>query len=288
MMKRLLTVVLLLSMVLAGCQAAKPSGTDSPATAHSKVETTAKQTGTQSVAPAAQEKRGHTETAKVIEAIDGDTVKVRLRGRVVTIRMLLVDTPETHHPTKGVQPYGPEAAAFTKKLLEGKTVEVEPAVDNGHDKYGRLLAYLFIKGKSVEELLLKNGYARVAYVYPPNTKYLSSYRKAEAEAKDKKLRIWKTPGYVQADGYHPEVIKDKANSAGASSSTGALKTDDSSIGFAPDKNGNCQGHIKGNINSHGARIYHVPSDRSYKVTKAERCFMTEKEAVKAGFRKPYD
>ncbi|WP_371018325.1 thermonuclease family protein [Pseudalkalibacillus sp. JSM 102089] len=50
--------------------------------------------------------------------VDGDTLKVTLEDREETIRLLLVDTPETKHPSKPVQPYGPDASQFAKDQLE--------------------------------------------------------------------------------------------------------------------------------------------------------------------------
>lgn len=46
-----------------------------------------------------------------------------------------------------------------------------------------------------------------------------------------------------------------------------------------------QGLIKGNINSKGEKIYHMPDGAYYKKVKAEVLFKTEKEAEEAGFRK---
>ncbi len=43
--------------------------------------------------------------------------------------------------------------------------------------------------------------------------------------------------------------------------------------------------IKGNINSKGGKIYHIPGGASYKITKPEQCFNTEAEARAAGFTK---
>jgi len=51
-----------------------------------------------------------------------------------------------------------------------------------------------------------------------------------------------------------------------------------------DSNGN--GLIKGNINSKGEKIYHIPGDPWYDRTKAEVWFKTEAEAQSAGFRPP--
>uniref|UniRef100_UPI003342E2A5 Disordered protein (D131D) n=1 Tax=Staphylococcus aureus TaxID=1280 RepID=UPI003342E2A5 len=62
--------------------------------------------------------QGHMATSTLIKAIDGDTVKLMYKGQPMTFRLLLVDTPETKHPKKGVEKYGPEASAFTKKMVE--------------------------------------------------------------------------------------------------------------------------------------------------------------------------
>ncbi len=68
------------------------------------------------------------------------------------------------------------------------------------DKYERLLAYVYIDGKSVQETLLKEGLARVAYVYEPNTKYIDQFRKDEQEAKS--VYKWSKNGYVTDKGFN--------------------------------------------------------------------------------------
>ena len=150
-------------------------------------------------------------TATVVEVVDGDTIKVRMKGKTETVRFLLVDTPETKHPRMGVQPYGPEASRFTKSLLSGKTVELEKDVQE-RDKYGRLLMYVYVDGKSVQKELLKKGLARVA-VYPPNVKYVDEYRKIEREARRKGVGIWSIENYAQEDGYHPPKKESKQSSS---------------------------------------------------------------------------
>lgn len=128
-------------------------------------------------------------TATVVEVVDGDTIKVKMNGKTETVRFILVDTPETKHPQKGVQPCGPEAAAFTKRMLPaGSTVKLELDVQE-RDKYGRILAYVYKGGKSVQKALLAEGLAKVA-VYPPNVKYVDEYRAIEAKAKKAKKGIW--------------------------------------------------------------------------------------------------
>ncbi|HCT6297234.1 TPA: thermonuclease family protein [Staphylococcus aureus] len=136
-------------------------------------------------------KKLHKEPATLIKAIDGDTVKLMYKGQPMTFRLLLVDTPETKHPKKGVEKYGPEASAFTKKMVENaKKIEVEFDKGQRTDKYGRGLAYIYADGKMVNEALVRQGLAKVAYVYKPNNTHEQLLRKSEAQAKKEKLNIW--------------------------------------------------------------------------------------------------
>src|SRR3954463_11242786 len=105
--------------------------------------------------------------ATVVHAIDGDTVDVRLsNGRVERVRILGADTPETKDPRKPVQCYGPEASAYTHGRLEGRRVALETDAVT-RDKYGRLLAYVYVDGVRYDDELLRLGYARLL-VIPPN------------------------------------------------------------------------------------------------------------------------
>jgi len=63
---------------------------------------------------------GKQEEAEFVEHVDGDTAKFRIGGKVETVRFLLIDTPETHHPKLGEQPLGKEAGEFTRNMLEHK------------------------------------------------------------------------------------------------------------------------------------------------------------------------
>jgi len=62
----------------------------------------------------------------------------------VKVRYIGVDTPEIHHPMIGVEPFGKEASEANRKLVDGKTVSLEFDVEQ-RDRYGRLLAYVFLK-----------------------------------------------------------------------------------------------------------------------------------------------
>lgn len=301
-----LLVILIALLLATGCDAGSGTGTSSDTSSALADQSTLSSSGTSpesSTASASKlaaaavpaHKKQTTQRmpgipAKVVKVVDGDTLDVIYQKKVTTVRVLLIDTPETHHPILGVQPYGPEASAYAHQLLDGKTVNLEVAVNGGRDKYGRLLAYVFVDGKSYEGLQLSKGLARVAYIFPPNTKYLDQYRADEAAARQKKLNIWSVSGYARADGFHPEVMKGTAaykeihqGSSGTSSSSAQKATASVSGSFSPDSSGNCGGAIKGNISARG-KIYHIPSERYYKATRAEVCFKTRTAAANAGFR----
>ncbi|PAQ15032.1 endonuclease [Bacillaceae bacterium SAOS 7] len=146
--------------------------------------------------------------ATVESVTDGDTIKVNMDGKKETVRLILVDTPETKHPRTGVQPFGPEASEFTTEQLSGKEIQIEPGIEE-RDRYGRLLAYVYIGDKMFNKMLLEQGLARVA-VYPPNTQYLDEMKEIESTAKNKQLGIWSIENYVTEDGYKTEEKEEPA------------------------------------------------------------------------------
>jgi len=132
--------------------------------------------------------RGGTQSAFVTRAVDGDTIDVRIGTHTDTVRLLGVDTPETHHPTKPVQCFGPEAAAFTKAQLEGRTVTLEDDVEP-RDVYGRRLAYVSVGGRRFNDILLERGYARLL-VIPPNGSHARAMLAEELAAKRASRGLW--------------------------------------------------------------------------------------------------
>ena len=87
---------------------------------------------------------GHTQ-AQVVRVIDGDTIEVSVAGQTHKVRYIGIDTPETKHPTKPVEPFGPEAAAKNEELVGGKIVGLEEDISET-DRYGRLLRYVYVGG----------------------------------------------------------------------------------------------------------------------------------------------
>jgi micrococcal nuclease len=103
--------------------------------------------------------------------IDGDTIAVNMNGKVESVRMIGVDTPETHKPNTPVQCYGPAAAAFTKNAIGSSRVRLaSDSKSTDRDRYNRLLRYVYLPdGRLLDELLVQNGYG-FAYTQFPFTK----------------------------------------------------------------------------------------------------------------------
>jgi micrococcal nuclease len=128
-------------------------------------------------------------SATVIHVVDGDTIVVALRdGRTETVRILGADTPETVDPRKPVQCYGPEASAYSKAHLAGRSVRLEFDVER-RDRYGRLLAYVLVDGARYEDDLLRRGLARLL-VIPPNGSHARTMLAEELEARRARRGLW--------------------------------------------------------------------------------------------------
>lgn len=135
--------------------------------------------------------------ATVTRVMDGDTIEVTMNGEIKEIRLLLVDTPETKHPQKPVEPFGPEATAFVENKLLGQEVRVKVGSEE-KDKYGRTLAYVFLGEETIQEMLLEEGLATTAYLYNDLT-MLEDFHAAQQIAIDAGIGVWSIPGYAQVD-----------------------------------------------------------------------------------------
>jgi len=201
--------------------------------------------------------------ARVVAVVDGDTIKVEMGGREYTVRYIGMDTPETKHPQKGVEPYGQEASAANERLVGDKVVYLEKDVSET-DRYGRLLRYVWIDGTMVNEELVRQGYARVS-TFPPDVKYAERFLALEREAREARRGLWSlaTPTPVPSA------------TAAALCPQGCVTPPAGCL-------------IKGNIGSDGRRIYHPPDSPYYERTqiepdKGERWFCTPAEAEAAGW-----
>jgi len=174
----------------------------------------------------------------VIDVIDGDTFVTNNGQRV---RLLSVDAAEMGRCMSK------EAKAFLEKKLEGKQV----GLDNIRaDKYGRLLALVYIKDDLVNEEMLANGLARFDGTKSQERDVL---KKAYDKARQDKVGLF--------DKCYQEDPEDEKCSI--------------------------KGNID---KTTGRKMYHFPGCREYVTTVVELdlgegWFCSEKEAVEAGYVK---
>ena len=126
---------------------------------------------------------------EVVKVVDGDTIHIRFAGRVEKVRYIGVNTPEVHHPTKGEQPGGRDAAAVNRALVGGRQVRLEMDVQE-RDRYGRLLAYVWVGEMMVNAELVRRGYAQVMTI-PPNVRHQQLFVKLQSNARQAERGLWR-------------------------------------------------------------------------------------------------
>ena len=148
----------------------------------------------------------------VARVVDGDTLHVRADGADHTLRLIGVDTPEVHESDKlerdaqrsgqdkrTIQALGRRAADFTRSLCEGNAcrLEFDPAnASHGHkDKYGRLLAYVFVPGEGGREVfvnaeIIRAGYGAAMTGYPFDDARKAEFLRLQRDARSHKRGLW--------------------------------------------------------------------------------------------------
>jgi micrococcal nuclease len=126
--------------------------------------------------------------ARVQRVVDGDTVRLVGLG---SIRLIGVNTPEVYGQ---VQCFGPEASAFAKSVLHPGTRVRYQVGREAHDRYGRLLAYVWLEdGRLFNAMLVEGGYA-VPLTIAPNDQLAPRFRSEEAEAMSAHAGMWRRRG----------------------------------------------------------------------------------------------
>jgi micrococcal nuclease len=137
-------------------------------------------------------------TARVVRVVDGDTIKVRLDGAGGTerVRYLGIDTPESVKPGTPVQCYAKAASHANERLVGGRRVRLEGDVEP-RDRYGRLLAYVWLAGagsdprRSVNAALVRDGDAQTLTI-PPNVRHAGLFRALATQARRAGRGLWAT------------------------------------------------------------------------------------------------
>jgi len=122
--------------------------------------------------------QAQTLSAPVVGVHDGDTLAVQLYGETTRVRLHGIDAPELK------QPSGHESQAYLERLVLGKTVQLET---HGEDRYGRMIAVVWLDGKSVNQQMVRAGWAWWFQKYAPDDAVL---KKLEAEARAAKRGLW--------------------------------------------------------------------------------------------------
>jgi micrococcal nuclease len=125
---------------------------------------------------------------RVVEVTDGDTFHVRRAGRDVTIRLIGIDTPEVGWYGGTPECYGDVAGRFLRDRVDGQRVRLEFDRDR-LDPYGRTLAYAHHRGRMLNVLLVRRGYARVT-IFEPNDRYEGRLERAQRGARDEGAGLW--------------------------------------------------------------------------------------------------
>lgn len=135
--------------------------------------------------------------AKLSKCVDGDTANFIINEEIVKVRFLAIDTPES---TNEKEEWGEEASSYTCSILtNAKVINLELDTNSDdYDKYGRLLAWVFVDNNLLQKDIVKLGYGDVAYLYG-DYKYTSILNDALDTAKRNKVGIWsgtKEPNYI--------------------------------------------------------------------------------------------
>ena len=122
---------------------------------------------------------------KFLYCLDGDSAVFELNGEEIEVRLLAIDCPEINDP------FGTEARDFCKEVLDS-AAEIELVRDEGsdeRDRYDRELYWIIADGELLQLKLVKNGLAKVDYIYG-DYRYTDELKMAETEARNNKLGIW--------------------------------------------------------------------------------------------------
>lgn len=118
-----------------------------------------------------------------VRSLDGDSIYVRLaNGKQQEVRLIGVDAPEKS------MPHADDARTFLRKAIAQKQLRITPGPES-LDAYGRSLGWVTVDGKSVNAMMLEQGFAAV-YVIPPNTRWTDELLAAQRKAYEARRGIW--------------------------------------------------------------------------------------------------
>ncbi len=130
---------------------------------------------------------GQQHSVKVTKIIDGDTIRVIFKSKSIKVRLWGIDTPEYY------QAYSRAAKKFTTRLVKNTSVQLEI---KDWDDYGRMIASVTMAdGRSLNEELLKNGFAWV-HIYYCKEAICNKWYGYEKRARNNRIGLWRDPSPV--------------------------------------------------------------------------------------------
>jgi micrococcal nuclease len=124
---------------------------------------------------------------RVTRVIDGDTIDVRSPSSddIIRVRLRGIDAPEIHPPAH----WGTQATQYLKQRIEMHDVVLKCDPPQTHDRYGRLLAFVYVNaGECINLSLVRDGHAYADRRF--NSFMRSQIEQAETSARTKKTGLW--------------------------------------------------------------------------------------------------
>lgn len=230
--------------------------------------------GSRSAEPAAPAAPADVEGDVVtVESIsDGDTLRVTLGEVSTRVRLLNIDTPETHHPSKPVECMGPEATAALKSMISPGDTVVLRYDRRLYDRYDRLLAGVYAEGVLLNAEMARLGYGEPA-VFDGNDRFLPEVEAAWEQARANGVGRFSGECGTAAEPIPEAAPAPAPEAAPASGDAGPVSGADS---VCPDSH-----PVKANDNS---GIYHMPGQQHYGKTNARHCYASAAAAQADGYR----
>lgn len=230
--------------------------------------------GSRSAEPAAPAAPADVEGDVVtVESIsDGDTLRVTLGEVSTRVRLLNIDTPETHHPSKPVECMGPEATAALKSMISPGDTVVLRYDRRLYDRYDRLLAGVYAEGVLLNAEMARLGYGEPA-VFDGNDRFLPEVEAAWEQARANGVGRFSGECGTAAEPIPEAAPAPAPEAAPAAGDAGPVSGADS---VCPDSH-----PVKANDNS---GIYHMPGQQHYGKTNARHCYASASAAQADGYR----
>lgn len=230
--------------------------------------------GSRSAEPAAPAAPADVEGDVVtVESIsDGDTLRVTLGEVSTRVRLLNIDTPETHHPSKPVECMGPEATAALKSMISPGDTVVLRYDRRLYDRYDRLLAGVYADGVLLNAEMARLGYGEPA-VFDGNDRFLPEVEAAWEQARANGVGRFSGECGTAAEPIPEAAPAPAPEAAPAAGDAGPVSGADS---VCPDSH-----PVKANDNS---GIYHMPGQQHYGKTNARHCYASASAAQAGGYR----